>query len=106
MSMEEDLGKYICVENPYTELPFAEGPPQQPKTGTMAFKNNWQNAVEVDIAQGYGYQWSFDGKPRNVNKALRITYTYEAEYTLSTGQKQKKTITEHLLVGYEGGPGI
>ncbi|HEV8677180.1 MAG TPA: Dyp-type peroxidase [Methylomirabilota bacterium] len=42
--------------------------------------------------------WYFEGRPRRVAKSIRIPYTYKT----ANGQP----VTEHLLIGYEGGPGL
>lgn len=114
MSMHEGLGQYICEQNPYTDRKtFEEGPPQKPETGEMRLvepgekAGSWQkNGTEVELDQGYTHLWYFDGKPRSVKKAIRIEYKFDATYHLSDGTTKTVPITEHLLIGYEGGPGI
>ncbi len=76
--MECDLGKFIFDKNPYS--PNMELPP------------NWQAMSEDDVSYNW---WYFKGTPRRVQAAWRIPYTYV--------DKNGKTVTEHLLVGYEGG---
>lgn len=74
--MECDLGEFICDKNPYTQ--------------SMQLPPNWQAMSEDD--PNYNW-WYFEGTPRRVALAWRIPYTY---------LKDGETVTEHLLIGYEG----
>jgi hypothetical protein len=83
----DEIGEFICDENPYTDK--------------MQLADGWQNHdVSIEQAEGddeYAHYWYFAGRAHRVKKALRIKYTY----TDDDGKVQ----IEHLLVGYEGGPG-
>jgi hypothetical protein len=100
--MEQALGAFICEQNPYTEFPGEEGPPQKPKTGEMTLGPKWQ-VVDSAVQNGeYALLWDFDGKPRRVRKAIRIKYTYKATYKMPSGEEIERDEIEHLLLGYEG----
>jgi hypothetical protein len=103
--MEQELGEFICKQNPYTEFPGEDGPPQKPKTGEMTLGPKWQ-VVDSAVQNGeYALLWDFDGKPRRVRKAMRIKYTYKATYKMPDGGVIERDMIEYLLVGYEGSGG-
>ena len=127
---EQELGKLICILNPYsTEMDNPPGAPpvvaqavqqgatgqaapstvpqegQQGPQGQAAPSNLKQFQVEVDdyIANYTSGTWTFRGQPQTVKRALRITYRYPLKdiHNKDTGFYA----TEHLLIGYAGGNG-
>jgi hypothetical protein len=101
MSIEEQLGRLICLLNPYsTDMrPNADTPTPAGQQASSAVENQGQFPVQVD---NYDGEWTFKGGTYKVTKSLRITYRYPLR------DKENKLIcyaTEHLLIGYAGGNG-
>jgi hypothetical protein len=94
------LGEFIYEQNPYglNRLPTDLDSPRVKTDGPAKSKkaNNPLTAQETAAIQkkpSKSLWWYFNGKPCRVNKAIRIPYTYKVG---------GRTVTEHLLIGYEG----
>ena len=86
-----DLGLLIFRENPYTKnyVPPAAIPAVADPNGMSP--DDQQVEKQLDLGQ-----WYFKGVPHNIERALRIAYTYR---DVDTGA----VIRDYLLIGYEGG---
>jgi len=105
MPSPQELGRYIYLANPYQAVPLAPNqnwpnPSMSPMT-YPAGADRWYGPCldEVETQQYPGY-FKFKGADRYVALAIRIPYMY---YRATPNPGGKILITDHFLIGYEGG---
>jgi hypothetical protein len=101
MSIEEALGALIRMANPYTTggagtMHFAAA--KAAGAGDPLTIDPHQIPVEEDK---YTAQWVFKGQTQNIEKALRIQYTYP----MKSKSGDTYHVTEHILIGFAGSGG-
>lgn len=107
MAMDTDLGKLICMLNPYTqdrtkttEMDIYVENPDPTKIPTD------YKQVDLEVDTEYPGDWTFKEQPQRINTAARIKYRYGV---LDPNDSTHKTvlywIDDYLLIGYEGSGG-
>jgi hypothetical protein len=101
MSIEKALGTLIRMANPYTSgaagtMHFAAA--KVAKAGDPPVIDPHEIPVEEDK---YSTQWTFKGQTQNIEKALRVEYTYP----MKNKAGEIYHVTEHVLIGFAGSGG-
>ena len=98
MTMEEAIGKLVCMLNPYTRDMDIYVGNADPKTVDNDFRQ-----VDLEVDTNYPAEWEFKEQRQRVNTAARIRYRYPV--------KDKDTgailywIDDYMLIGFEGSGG-
>jgi hypothetical protein len=99
---EEDLGKLICMMNPYTGGAEKSMDPHMFINASAAAPMNDDDMKDVwmEIDSNYPAEWTFKGQAQKINTAIRIGYRWKKSVGNDT-----VWVTDYLLVGFEGAGG-
>ena len=103
MAMDTDLGKLICMLNPYTqdrtkttEMDIYVENPDPGKIPTD------YRQVDLEVDTEYPGEWEFKQQQQRINTAARIRYRYGVK---DSAGNVLYWIDDYLLIGYEGSGG-
>ena len=78
-----------------TAAPGSPGIVPSPNTASTPTK------VMLEVDDHYYGEWSFNGQPQKISRALRIRY----RYPVMSPSKQVYWLEDYLLIGFEGADG-
>jgi hypothetical protein len=105
MSMENDLGTLICVENPYPNKPVPNKPGMKYGDMEIVYVGLPKDAdhIKHEIQDNYPDKWKFkNDPPHHIARVLEVGVRYPIKDASGTVVDYKDDV---LLIGYAGSGG-